>query len=61
VNWWEHPERDEKWKDEIIRDIGPARFAQEYSCVGFRSYINIKDKESGAIEKIAIGDFFERI
>lgn len=30
VNWWEVPGRDQQWKKEMIRDIGPVRFAQEF-------------------------------
>ena len=30
VDWWQVPGRDEKWKDETIKNIGPVRFAQEY-------------------------------
>jgi len=61
VRWQDHPKRDQEWKDEIIRDIGPTRFNQEYGCVEFGSYINIRDKNTGEIEKIKIGDFYNRL
>lgn len=61
VGWKEHPKRNQEWKDSIIRDIGPTRFNQEYGCVDFESYINIKDKVTGEIEKIKIGDFYNKI
>jgi hypothetical protein len=32
INWDEIPGRDKKWKEGIIRDIGPQGFAQEYAC-----------------------------
>lgn len=32
VGWWEHPDRDKKWKEDTIKDIGKVRFAQEYEC-----------------------------
>lgn len=30
VDWWEVPGRDDKWKEETIRNIGERRFACEY-------------------------------
>ncbi len=32
VYWHEQPGRDEKWKEETIRNIGLARWLQEYEC-----------------------------
>ena len=30
VDWWQVPGRDEKWKEETIRNIGQRKFDQEY-------------------------------
>lgn len=30
VDWWEVPDRDEKWKEQTIANIGKTRFNQEY-------------------------------
>lgn len=30
--WWEHPDRDEKWKEEELGRIGEERFRREYGC-----------------------------
>lgn len=30
--WWEHPDRDEKWKDEELGRIGEERFRREHEC-----------------------------
>jgi hypothetical protein len=30
VNWWEHPKRDEKWREVTLSNIGPEQFQQEY-------------------------------
>jgi len=30
--WWEHPDRDEKWKSEEIGRIGEERFRREHGC-----------------------------
>jgi hypothetical protein len=35
--WWHHPERDEKWKEETLRNISQQQFAQEFECEFFGS------------------------
>ena len=30
--WWEHPDRDEKWKEEELQRIGEERFRREHEC-----------------------------
>jgi hypothetical protein len=30
VNWWDHPKRDEKWKQQTLKNIGIEQFRQEY-------------------------------
>jgi len=32
AEWWEHPERDDKWKDVELGRIGEERFRREYGC-----------------------------
>ena len=32
VDWWEHPKRDEAWKEETLRNIGYEQFEQEFLC-----------------------------
>jgi hypothetical protein len=32
ANWWEHPDRDDKWKSEEIGRIGEERFRREHGC-----------------------------
>jgi hypothetical protein len=32
VYWWEVPNRDNKWRLEMINNIGKQAFSQEYSC-----------------------------
>ena len=31
-DWWEHPDRDEKWKEEELGRIGEEKFRREYGC-----------------------------
>ncbi len=37
VHWTENPNRDEKWKEETIANIGQRKFDQEYGCSFFGS------------------------
>ena len=30
--WWEHPDRDEKWKEDELQRIGEERFRREHEC-----------------------------
>jgi len=32
IPWYEHPERDNKWREMVIDDIGPIVFEREYNC-----------------------------
>lgn len=32
VNWWDHPKRDEAWKQETLKNIGEDQFKQEFEC-----------------------------
>jgi len=32
ANWWEHPDRDDEWKDAEIGRIGEEKFRREYGC-----------------------------
>lgn len=41
VEWNEHPDRDEDWKERTIKEFGKVAFAQEYGCVFRDSLINI--------------------
>lgn len=35
--WWHHPERDEKWKEETLKNISQKQFDQEFECKFFGS------------------------
>lgn len=50
VRWDEIPGRDEQWKESVIRDIGPVRWAQEFSA-----------KFIGSSNTLIDGDLLERI
>jgi len=50
VGWWDHPQRDEEWKQDMLRDIGQVRFNQEFGC-----------KFLGSSDTLIDGDTLERI
>lgn len=35
--WWHHPDRDEKWREETLRNISQRQFDQEFECEFFGS------------------------
>lgn len=59
VGWWEIPGRDDEWKEEVIADIGPVRFAQEYSCLKEKTIINVRDTKTKIEKNVEIGEFFK--
>lgn len=58
VNWWEHPERDEEWKRQIIADISILRFRQEFQCIDSTGLIRVRENETGKITELTIEDFY---
>lgn len=32
VHWWEHPDRDQDWADNMLRLLGDVKYAQEVEC-----------------------------
>jgi hypothetical protein len=58
VNWWEHPDRNDEFKRNIIRDRGVSFFAQEFQCASKDSHINIKDKNTGIVKNITMEDLY---
>lgn len=57
VNWYEVPGRDEKWKDDQIKNIGLLSFNQEFACVLGNSTINIKYKDK--IYNLLVEEYYE--
>lgn len=50
VRWWDHPDRDQQWKKEMIADIGKLRFMQEFECKFLGSTETLID--SDVLEKL---------
>lgn len=63
VPWWEVPGRDDKWKEETLKALNfdQQKFNQEYACVAYDTLITIRCKDTGTIEDIEIGKFYERL
>lgn len=40
--WYEHPDRDEQWKQEEVARIGEERFRREHDCIAGDSRITIQ-------------------
>jgi len=59
VGWWEVPDRDDAWKEEMIADIGPIRFAQEFQCPNYKAMITIRDTKTKKVKKVKISDLFD--
>lgn len=57
ADWWEHPDRDEAWKEAELGRIGIERFMREYNCCAHDTKITVQDT-SGKIFQISIGDLY---
>jgi len=54
-DWWDHPDRDDAWKQEELGRIGEEKFRREYGCIVHDSVVTVK-WPSGKIEKLTMGD-----
>ena len=61
VHWSEHPKRDEKWKEETLKNIGLEQFKQEFACVTGNTIVEIRNKKTGLAEKITIEELYNRM
>ena len=60
VTWDKVPGRNKKWADDQKQTLGEERFLQE-QCVSFDTQITVRNKETGIIETISIGEFYDRL
>lgn len=56
VHWSAIPGRDEKWKEETIRNTSAEQFRQEYECVDGNTKVTIRNATSGYVKEVAIRD-----
>ena len=63
VTWDQVPGRDENWRVATLLSMGgnKSQFAQEMECVAYETKITIRNKLTGEIERITIGQFYDRL
>lgn len=58
INWYDRPDRDETFKQKVIRDIGITRWLAEYQCCKGNSKIVVRNKETNEIKKVSLEDLY---
>ena len=58
AEWWDHPDRDDQWKQDEIGRIGIEKFRREYNCLAHYNIITLMDVH-GKVFDIKIGDFYD--
>lgn len=61
VLWYQHPDRDQSYYDEMKGKLGPVKARQELDCVTGETEITIRNKRSGEIESVSISDFTKKL
>jgi len=56
VHWNDVPGRDEKWKEETIRNTSEEQFRQEFECCWGDTMVQIKDNETGEVMDVKMED-----
>ena len=49
ADWWEHPERDEKWAQEMRAKLGNDRFEREINCFAPSTQLKVRDAAGNII------------
>jgi len=58
--WYDHPERDEAWRQTTESNIGTQNFSQEYDCCSANTEVIIKS-ENSICNNITFGDLYQLI
>jgi hypothetical protein len=61
IHWSMVPGRDEKWKEETIRNTSEDQFRQEFECVSGKTLVEVRHKVTGKIEKIMVEELYSRM
>jgi len=61
IPWSAHPDRNQAWYDEQVKNLGPVKSAQEIDCVGPDTLITVRNKSTKKIETITISTLQERL
>lgn len=61
LHWTVHPERDQEWRDEQDRLLGPKMAAQECDCLWGDSMITVKNKFTGEVLNLTMEELYEKL
>jgi len=61
IHWSQLPGRDDKWKEETIRNTSERQFEQEFECVDGDTIVTVQDKKTKEIFDIRIKDLCDLI
>lgn len=61
VHWSQVPGRDQKWKEETIRNTSEEQFRQEFECVDGDTIVEIYDKKTKEEYRVRIEDLYDLI
>lgn len=56
--WYHHPDRDETWKHETLRNISQKQFDQEFNCVVGNTLVTVRDTETGEKRTMSIEELY---
>jgi len=55
--WADHPDRDEKWYENMYAKLGPEKFAREHECVdGDTTLVTIR--KDGVIQQVTVSELY---
>jgi hypothetical protein len=58
VNWWEHPERDDSFKKNMIRDRGLVFWQAEFNCIKHDTKVKIRSKLTGREIEVSVENLY---
>lgn len=58
IEWWMRPDRDEKFKEQTIKNTSLRQWQQEFECVEGKTLIEVLDTETNETFSIPIEDFY---
>jgi hypothetical protein len=58
IEWNEPPGRDEEFRKKMIAETSLMTWQQEYNCLQGETFINIRDKVTGQIHRVQIGELY---
>jgi len=59
IHWSRVPGRDQKWAEQTIRNTSQRQFDQEFGCVAGDTIVEIRNKDTGEIQKITMEKLYE--